>query len=74
MYTLFYRIIFISFKLQDIDYIIWTGDIPPHDLWNQDRNVSLSSLKQTVGKIAKAFPKKPVFPALGNHESAPANM
>ena len=24
--------------LQDIDYVLWTGDIPPHDIWNQSRS------------------------------------
>ena len=24
--------------LQDIDYAIWTGDIPAHNIWNQSRS------------------------------------
>ena len=24
--------------LQDIDYALWTGDIPAHNIWNQSRS------------------------------------
>ncbi|KAK3926133.1 Sphingomyelin phosphodiesterase [Frankliniella fusca] len=57
----------------DIDYIIWTGDLPPHDVWNQTREENLSILKETVAQMAQLFPGIPIFPALGNHEAAPVN-
>ncbi|CAO1430795.1 unnamed protein product, partial [Diamesa tonsa] len=57
----------------DIDYIIWTGDLPPHDIWNQTREENLSILKDTVVQMTDKFPGIPIFPALGNHESAPVN-
>ncbi|KAJ1531727.1 hypothetical protein ONE63_000393 [Megalurothrips usitatus] len=57
----------------DIDYIIWTGDLPPHDVWNQTREENLSVLKETVAQMAQLFPGIPIFPALGNHEAAPVN-
>lgn len=22
---------------QDIDYVLWTGDVPAHNIWNQSR-------------------------------------
>ena len=25
------------FILQKFDYAIWTGDVPPHNIWNQSR-------------------------------------
>ena len=25
------------FVLQKFDYAIWTGDVPPHNIWNQSR-------------------------------------
>ncbi|XP_015127515.1 sphingomyelin phosphodiesterase [Diachasma alloeum] len=57
----------------DIDYIIWTGDLPPHDSWNQTREENLQNLRDTVGQMLEAFPHASIFPALGNHESAPVN-
>jgi hypothetical protein len=30
-------------------------------------------LKETVAQLTKTFPGIPIFPALGNHESAPVN-
>ncbi|XP_050420367.1 sphingomyelin phosphodiesterase isoform X2 [Adelges cooleyi] len=57
----------------DIDYIIWTGDLPAHDIWNQTREENLAILKETVQQLLTMFPGVPIFPALGNHESVPVN-
>ncbi|XP_057330103.1 sphingomyelin phosphodiesterase isoform X2 [Microplitis mediator] len=57
----------------DIDYILWTGDLPPHDVWNQTHEENLKILRETVAQMAETFPGVPIFPALGNHESAPVN-
>jgi Calcineurin-like phosphoesterase len=61
------------FFFQDIDYILWTGDLPPHDVWNQTKDENLSIIKQTVDQLGQTFPNIPIFPALGNHESVPVN-
>lgn len=53
---------------QDIDYIIWTGDIPAHDVWNQTQETNLKIIQETVDMFAQYFPHVPIFPALGNHE------
>lgn len=58
---------------QDIDYIIWTGDLPPHDIWNQTKESNLNILRATIDQLILYFPSIPIFPALGNHESAPVN-
>ncbi|KAL0268955.1 UNVERIFIED_CONTAM: hypothetical protein PYX00_010720 [Menopon gallinae] len=63
----------ISATHPDIDYIIWTGDIPPHDVWNQTREENIMILKETVQQLTQFFPGVPIFPALGNHEAAPVN-
>lgn len=62
-----------NYIFQDIDYILWTGDLPPHDVWNQTREENINILKDTVQQMIEHFPKVPIFPALGNHESAPVN-
>jgi len=58
---------------KDIDYILWTGDLPPHDVWNQTKEENLAIIKDTVKQMVEMFPGIPIFPALGNHESAPVN-
>lgn len=63
----------ISSTHPDIDYILWTGDLPPHDVWNQTKEENLMVIKETVNQMITTFPGIPIFPALGNHESAPVN-
>jgi len=55
------------------DYVLFTGDVPPHDVWNQSRRQQLDALQDYVFYMKTYLPKKPVFNALGNHESAPCN-
>ncbi|XP_050717172.1 sphingomyelin phosphodiesterase-like isoform X1 [Eriocheir sinensis] len=63
----------IAYLHPDINYIIWTGDLPPHDIWNQTKESNLNILRATIDQLILYFPSIPIFPALGNHESAPVN-
>ncbi|XP_053639438.1 sphingomyelin phosphodiesterase isoform X2 [Cherax quadricarinatus] len=63
----------IAYLHPNIDYIIWTGDLPPHDIWNQTRESNLNVMRATVQQLMDYFPYTPIFPALGNHEAAPVN-
>ncbi|KAK4887019.1 hypothetical protein RN001_003290 [Aquatica leii] len=56
----------------DIDYIIWTGDLPPHDVWQQTKNGSLENLVESMTLLKNAFPQAIVLPCVGNHEGIPA--
>ncbi|RWS11022.1 sphingomyelin phosphodiesterase-like protein, partial [Dinothrombium tinctorium] len=58
---------------KDIDYILWTGDIPPHDIWKQTRKGQLSIINSVSTLITKYLGAIPIYPCLGNHESAPVN-
>lgn len=58
---------------QQIDYIIWTGDLVPHNVWNTSRSGNLEALRYTVEALQKYLPGVPVYPALGNHEGNPAD-
>ncbi|XP_011501160.1 PREDICTED: sphingomyelin phosphodiesterase-like [Ceratosolen solmsi marchali] len=58
---------------KDIDYIIWTGDLPPHDIWNQTKEENLKNLQVTCKLIATYFEGIPIFPSVGNHESCPVD-
>lgn len=58
---------------QQIDYVIWTGDIVPHNVWNTSRSGNLDALRYSVEALQKYLPGVPVYPALGNHEGNPAD-
>ena len=67
----FFFSIFDNFKF---DFIYWTGDLPPHNVWWQTRSDQLFALDTLTNLFLKYFPNKKIFPALGNHESAPYNL
>ncbi|KAL6076104.1 Sphingomyelin phosphodiesterase [Balamuthia mandrillaris] len=58
----------------ELDFIIWTGDNPPHDIWNENQQMQIERTKRVVDIIKESFPTVPVFPALGNHESFPVDQ
>ncbi|CAF1472859.1 unnamed protein product [Adineta steineri] len=59
---------------EDIDFIYYTGDLPPHNVWNQSRADQLYSLTTINQLLAATFSNKTFYPAVGNHEAAPCNM
>ncbi|XP_058792039.1 sphingomyelin phosphodiesterase-like [Phymastichus coffea] len=58
---------------KDIDYIIWTGDIPPHDSWNQTKEGNLEIIRETIQLMDTYFKDIPIYPSIGNHESCPVD-
>lgn len=52
-----------------IDFIYYTGDTPPHTVWNQSRTDQLYSLNTINNLLATRFPDKTVYSAVGNHEA-----
>lgn len=56
------------------DFILYTGDDPPHDIWEQSRDGNLLAITTLFSYMAKYFPDIPVLPTLGNHESFPVNQ
>ncbi|XP_058792159.1 sphingomyelin phosphodiesterase-like isoform X2 [Phymastichus coffea] len=58
---------------KDVDYILWTGDAPPHDIWNQTREDNLANMKFSAQLLAKYFKDIPIYPSIGNHESCPVD-
>uniref|UniRef100_A0A2P2I9G1 Sphingomyelin phosphodiesterase-like n=2 Tax=Hirondellea gigas TaxID=1518452 RepID=A0A2P2I9G1_9CRUS len=57
----------------DISFIIWTGDLMPHNVWNTSREGNLKIIRDSVALVQEYFPGIPVFPAIGNHEAHPVN-
>ena len=63
----------IAAKHTDLDFVIWTGDVPAHDIWNQTRAGQLSLIREVSSLFDEHLGHVPIMPALGNHESAPVN-
>jgi len=58
---------------EQIDYIIWLGDLPGHNVWDQTREDQIYVEKYLTEILLKYFPDKKIYAALGNHESSPVN-
>jgi sphingomyelin phosphodiesterase len=55
---------------------VWTGDNPPHDVWNQSEASQESYLGYTAELIAATFNDTDVeiYPSIGNHGVFPVNV
>ncbi|CAL4151209.1 unnamed protein product, partial [Meganyctiphanes norvegica] len=58
----------------DIYYVVWTGDVVPHAMWETSQELNLQMVRETNQMIQKVFPDRPVFPVVGNHEANPLDQ
>ncbi|KAM9959597.1 hypothetical protein ACTFIR_000680 [Dictyostelium discoideum] len=57
------------------DFIIWTGDDPPHFSNSQlNETLVLQSITNMTNLIKGYFPDIPIFPSIGNHDSYPQHQ
>lgn len=56
-----------------MDYVIWTGDLVPHDVWNQTNDQLMEIIEESIELVYDKLPGVPIFPAVGNHERSPVN-
>lgn len=61
-------------KNEEFDFVYWTGDLPPHNVWDQTKDDQLNALDILTALFKKYFSKKAIFPTLGNHEASPVNL
>jgi len=57
----------------DLDYVIYTGDSPAHDVWLQTTDKNLEHQVFVLDTIDHYLPGIPVYLTLGNHEGFPVN-
>ncbi|KAI8616023.1 Metallo-dependent phosphatase-like protein [Chytriomyces sp. MP71] len=57
----------------NIDLVLLTGDLVPHNLWETTTANVFSALEQAIGLIKQYLPGTPVIPAVGNHDTSPSN-
>lgn len=67
--TLYTMLDHINFTLKP-DLVLFTGDVPAHDMWASTRTENLYLL-DLISDILKNYFPEAVFMAVGNHESAP---
>jgi sphingomyelin phosphodiesterase len=63
-----------SLANQTVDFIVWTGDSPPHNVWNQSQAYQLSYITKATQLLRQHFPDTPIYPVLGNHGCYPFNI
>jgi len=62
-------------KLEPLpDFMVWTGDNPPHDIWEQSREENAQASLAVTQMLYNGLGYIPVFPTVGNHESFPVNQ
>ena len=59
---------------EQIDWIYFTGDIAPHDVWQQTEKKDLEEISFTTRLLQQTFPTKKIYPCVGNHEAAPPDL
>jgi sphingomyelin phosphodiesterase len=59
---------------EQIDFIYFTGDIAPHDVWQQTQSKDLEEISSTTQLLKQTFPNKKIYPCVGNHEAAPPDL
>jgi sphingomyelin phosphodiesterase len=64
----------VQLKTLDPDFIIITGDMPPHDIWNQSDSYNMAYQTLASGLLKKYFPDTPVYAIYGNHACFPVNQ
>ena len=60
--------------IDELDYIMISGDYPAHDVWLQSKEQNLATAKMVTDYVKEVFPDTQVFPSIGNHEPFPCNM
>ncbi|KAA0176366.1 hypothetical protein FNF27_02062 [Cafeteria roenbergensis] len=56
------------------DFVMLTGDYPPHMVWNVTAEAVVDVSLAFSAKVKAAFGQTPVFGIAGNHEGAPINQ
>jgi hypothetical protein len=60
--------------LPETEFILWTGDNIPHDIWNQSFEKNTKSSIILTKDFKEKFPEMTFYPIHGNHEYFPVNL
>ncbi|KAE9414641.1 hypothetical protein Angca_004472 [Angiostrongylus cantonensis] len=62
---------FIQKNHRDLDYIIVSGDLTSHAVWDYSRDTHTAIVRNISNTIKSYFPSTPTYFAVGNHEGVP---
>lgn len=69
----FFNLIFLLILLFQIDYIVISGDLESHAVWEYSKEEHQESIRQIFSLFKKYFGSTRLFFSLGNHEGVPIN-
>jgi len=58
----------------EADFVFYTGDAPPHDIWDQSKEENIFYTKIMNDHLMIPFKNIPVFQTFGNHDFYPVDM
>lgn len=61
-------------KALEPEFVMVTGDFPPHDIWNQSKSYNLEYQAMVSKAFRDAFPNTPIYVIFGNHACFPINQ
>jgi sphingomyelin phosphodiesterase len=61
-------------KEVNFSFVLITGDIPPHDVWNQSHLGNLETIRNVLSDLEETFPETPIYYIFGNHDNYPINL
>lgn len=59
---------------KSVDFVIWTGDIQPHDVWEQSKAEARAVYSAVFQKFNELLPNAMILPTFGNHEMVPVDQ
>uniref|UniRef100_A0A7I4Z2W4 Sphingomyelin phosphodiesterase n=1 Tax=Haemonchus contortus TaxID=6289 RepID=A0A7I4Z2W4_HAECO len=62
---------FIQKNHKDLDYVMVSGDLVSHAVWDYSRDAHVAMVKNISDTIRMYFPNIPTYFAVGNHEGVP---
>ncbi|KAG0288044.1 hypothetical protein BGZ98_004408, partial [Dissophora globulifera] len=60
-------------SVANVNFTILTGDVPPHDVWLENR-ASVIPLETNAYNVMASGISSKVYPTVGNHEAGPVNL
>ncbi|KAF9171778.1 hypothetical protein BGX21_006795 [Mortierella sp. AD011] len=60
-------------KVANVNFTIFTGDVPPHDVWAETKDTVVVIEDQAYTNMKAGLSSK-VYPTVGNHETGPVNL
>ncbi|GMR31695.1 hypothetical protein PMAYCL1PPCAC_01890, partial [Pristionchus mayeri] len=61
----------ISETHKDLDYIVITGDLEAHDMWDYTMDKTKANIANITQALFDYFPNIPIYESIGNHEGVP---